>query len=235
MSGFCRAHPRWVGSIRWSVRSLDRLTQGAQTADLPVEQPKRFELALNLDAATKPGLKIPLPVLIRANRVINGAGPARGTTHSRPRPGTLNRVTRRRTGNPTVRGVIVNGVARLHSPGRRGSWGDRVAGGCDPGWCRRHAAVGEDVVKRGQVDDDGDDASLGGALGTQEREHVVDARQRQRPGVAGSAPRGRFGGRPQQRNSRRRTHCRTWATAVAPGPVMLSNHHRNALGQRRKR
>jgi putative ABC transport system substrate-binding protein len=70
VGGFIGYAPSIPEEFRHAAAHIDRILKGAKPGDLPVEQPTKFQLAVNLKTAKVLGLSVPPTLIARADEVI---------------------------------------------------------------------------------------------------------------------------------------------------------------------
>ncbi|MGH8514214.1 MAG: ABC transporter substrate binding protein [Gammaproteobacteria bacterium] len=70
MGGFLSYGPNFVDLWRRAGDYVDKILRGAKPGDIPVEQPTKFDLVINLITAKALGLAVPPSLLVRADEVI---------------------------------------------------------------------------------------------------------------------------------------------------------------------
>jgi putative ABC transport system substrate-binding protein len=76
--------PSYADHFRRATSLVDRIVKGTKPADLPIEQPTKFELVINLKTAKTLGLTIPPSLLQRADQVIDRVADLRQAIEDRP-------------------------------------------------------------------------------------------------------------------------------------------------------
>ena len=62
--------PERLELFRQAAVYVDKIIKGTKPGDLPVEQPTKFELAVNMKTAKALGIKIPDPIIVQATKVV---------------------------------------------------------------------------------------------------------------------------------------------------------------------
>jgi putative ABC transport system substrate-binding protein len=68
--GLMSLGPDYADQWRRGAVYVDKIFKGAKPADLPVQQPTKFELTINMKTAKALGVKIPNSIVLRADKVI---------------------------------------------------------------------------------------------------------------------------------------------------------------------